>query len=144
MEPEALLRAVVDACEKLGIPYFVTGSTATIAYGEPRFTNDIDVVIALFSEQASPFLNSFSKDDYYLSEPAVLSAIKNRSQFNLIHPGSGLKVDFMVAADSPFNRSRMDRVRELPVLENKSVRFASPEDAILMKLKYFQEGFTFR
>lgn len=46
----------------------------------------------------------------------------------------------MVAPESPFNRSRMSRTRELPILENKSVRFASPEDAILMKLKYFQEG----
>jgi hypothetical protein len=140
MEPEDLLRAVVDACGKLGIPYFVTGSTATIAYGEPRFTNDIDVVISLNSDQAAAFCREFNSDEYYLSESAVLSAIKHRSQFNLIHPGSGLKVDFMVAAESPFNQSRMSRVRELPILENKSVRFASPEDAILMKLKYFQEG----
>ncbi|HMO13602.1 MAG TPA: hypothetical protein PKD64_19310 [Pirellulaceae bacterium] len=140
MEPEDLLRAVVDGCGKLGIPYFVTGSTATIAYGEPRFTNDIDVVISLNSDQAVAFCKEFNSPEYYLSESAVLSAIKLCSQFNLIHPGSGLKVDFMVAADSPFNRSRMSRAREIPVLENKSVRFASPEDAILMKLKYFQEG----
>ena len=140
MEPEDLLRAVVDACGKLGIPYFVTGSTATIAYGEPRFTNDIDVVISLNSDQAAAFCEEFRSDEYYLSESAVLSAIKHRSQFNLIHPGSGLKVDFMVAPESPFNRSRMSRARALPILENQSVRFASPEDAILMKLKYFQEG----
>jgi hypothetical protein len=25
------------------VPYLVTGSMATIAYGEPRFTNDIDL-----------------------------------------------------------------------------------------------------
>lgn len=46
----------------------------------------------------------------------------------------------MVAPESPYNRSRMSGARELPVLENKSVRFALPEDAILMKRTYFQEG----
>ncbi len=140
MEPEDLLRTVVEVCEKIGIPYFVTGSTATIAYGEPRFTNDIDIVISLTSEQAEAFCKEFNGDDFYLSQSAVLSAVKHRKQFNLIHPASGLKADFMVAPESSFNRSRMSRVRELPILENKSVRFASPEDAILMKLKYFQEG----
>ena len=33
--------------ERLGIPYFVTGSTAGIIYGDPRLTNGIDIVVAL-------------------------------------------------------------------------------------------------
>jgi len=42
MEQSELLRFVVSVLERLDIPYFVTGSTVTIFYGEPRFTNDID------------------------------------------------------------------------------------------------------
>lgn len=140
MEPEDLLRVVTIACEKLQLQYFVTGSTATIAYGEPRFTNDIDVVIELSEDKIGLFCNEFSVSDFYLSESAVMAAVKNRSQFNLIHPTSGLKVDFMVVPMTDFDRSRMSRVRELPVLEDKLVRFASPEDAILMKLRYYQMG----
>jgi hypothetical protein len=45
MEPSELLAYVVRVLEQLAVPYLVTGSTATIAYGEPRFTNDIDIVI---------------------------------------------------------------------------------------------------
>jgi hypothetical protein len=37
MEPEDLLRIVSIACEQLQLPYFVTGPSVTIAYGEPRF-----------------------------------------------------------------------------------------------------------
>ena len=140
MEPEDLLRIVTIACEQLQLPYFVTGSTATIAYGEPRFTNDIDVVIDLPADKIGPFFKIFSGCDFYLSESAIVAAVKNRSQFNLIHPASGLKVDFMVVSRTDFDRSRMSRVRQLPVLEDVLVRFASPEDAILMKLKYYQMG----
>ena len=42
MEQSELLRFVASTLEKLGVPYFVTGSMATVFYGEPRFTNDID------------------------------------------------------------------------------------------------------
>ena len=41
MEQSELLRFVANTLEKLGIPYFVTGSMATVFYGEPRFTNDM-------------------------------------------------------------------------------------------------------
>jgi hypothetical protein len=40
-----LLRYLAEVFERLGLRYIVTGSTATIAYGESRFTNDIDVVV---------------------------------------------------------------------------------------------------
>ncbi len=138
MEPEFLLRLVVQACEQLNLRYLVTGSTATIAYGEPRFTNDIDVVLDLAAHQIEAFGRLFPKTDFYLSHQAMVAAVRSHGQFNLIHPASGLKVDFMVFAPTEFNESRMRRGRDLPVLEDRSVRFASPEDVILMK--YFQEG----
>ena len=30
-----------------GAPYMITGATAAILYGQPRVTNDLDVVLAL-------------------------------------------------------------------------------------------------
>ncbi len=140
MEPEDLLRFVVLVCEQLKLRYLVTGSTATIAYGEPRFTNDIDIVLDLPAAQIAGFCDLFSDADFYLSRPAVISAVQGQGQFDLIHPASGLTVDFMVFTPTEFNQSRMTRGRDLPALDDRSVRFASPEDVILMKLKYFREG----
>jgi len=51
MEQSDLLRLLVETLERLGIGYQITGSNATIAYGEPRFTNDIDVVVEMWPEQ---------------------------------------------------------------------------------------------
>lgn len=47
MELSELLRLLAQTCDGLGIPYFVTGSMASAFYGEPRLTNDIDIVIKL-------------------------------------------------------------------------------------------------
>ncbi len=46
-----LLCSVIDILERLELRYFVTGSVAAIYYGEPRFTNDIDVVVDLPAER---------------------------------------------------------------------------------------------
>lgn len=42
MGPYELLGHIVGVLESLQIPYIVTGSIASMAYGEPRLTNDID------------------------------------------------------------------------------------------------------
>lgn len=47
MEQDELLRFTVGVLERLGLRYFVTGSIATVFFGEPRFTNDIDMVVDL-------------------------------------------------------------------------------------------------
>lgn len=41
--PAELLSHVCKTVAELKIPYIVTGSIATIAYGAPRLTNDIDI-----------------------------------------------------------------------------------------------------
>jgi hypothetical protein len=49
-------------------------------------------------------------------------------------------VDVIVAGDSEFDRSRLQRGLRLPVLPDRTVSFASPEDVILKKLVYYREG----
>ena len=64
----------------------------------------------------------------------------NRSQFNIIHPGSGLKIDVMVPAMTEFDRSRFARALRVQAGSSWSASFASPEDAIIKKMEYFREG----
>jgi hypothetical protein len=113
---------------------------ATIAYGEPRFTNDIDIVVDLPSTKINEILLEFPSPEFYVSRIAAEKAVARRHQFNIIHPGSGLKVDVIVASDSEFDQGRFRRARRLPVLPDRQVAFASPEDVILKKMAYFQEG----
>jgi hypothetical protein len=140
MEPADLLRYLAETFERLGLTYLVTGSTATVAYGEPRFTNDIDVVVDLPNDQVAPFCAAFPAEQFYVSADAVAEAVRLRHQFNILHPGSGLKVDVIVASSSEFDRARLGRALRLHVLPDRAVAFASPEDVILKKMEYYKEG----
>jgi hypothetical protein len=140
MEPFDLLRMLAGTLERLGIDYLVTGSMATIAYGEPRLTNDLDVVIALPMARVEEFCAAFPEEDYYLSREAVREAVRDRRQFNIIHFASGLKIDVIVPKADDFERSRQRRGRALEVGPDWRARFASPEDVILRKLQYYQMG----
>jgi hypothetical protein len=140
MELYDLLQHVVKACDDLDIPYLVTGSIAAMAYGEPRFTNDIDIVADIHPDHIPSFLAAFPEDDFYLSEDAIRDAIERHSQFNIIHPASGLKVDIMVRKPTPFDESRFQRRQKIRPAQSYEADFASPEDVILKKLEYYRDG----
>lgn len=140
MEPSDLLSFLSKKLDELGISYLVTGSMATIAYGEPRFTNDIDVVVSLRPEDVTRFCDSFPAPDFYLSQNAVTEAVRDRRQFNIIHPASGLKVDVIIPKDDDFERSRQQRGVRLPIGDGVEVMFASAEDVIVRKMQYFRKG----
>jgi hypothetical protein len=140
LEDRDLLRYAVEALERLGLRYLVTGSVATIFFGEPRFTVDIDIVVDLPAERIPEFCAAFPPEEFYLSEEAVRRAVRNRSQFNVIHPSSGLKIDIMIPAGTLFDRSRFARTRRVRPGPDFEAAFASPEDVIVKKLEYYREG----
>jgi hypothetical protein len=58
--------------EAAGIPYMVTGSMAAIAYGEPRLTNDIDIVLKLNPPDASRLPDIYPETSFYLPPKEVI------------------------------------------------------------------------
>lgn len=140
MEQYDLLKHLINAFESLGIRYLVTGSIASIFYGEPRFTNDIDVVAEIKEHHIPELLKLFPDDEFYISEDAVSDAIKYNHQFNIIHPSSGLKIDVIISKKEPFDISRFERIKRISPIEDIYANFASPEDVIIMKMRYYKEG----
>ena len=140
MEQFDLLRHLISVFESLGIRYFVTGSIASMFYGEPRFTNDIDVVAEVKEYHIPDLLKLFPFDEFYLNEEAIRNAIKQSHQFNIIHPSSGLKIDVIICKKEPFDNSRFERIKRISPIEDTLANFASPEDVIIMKMRYYKEG----
>ena len=140
MEPSDLLRKLATELERLGIEYLVTGSIATITYGEPRFTNDIDVVVELRLDHVDAFCSAFPSPEFYCSKDAAVHAIREHFQFNILHPASGLKIDVIVPADSEFNRSRFSRRLRMPGGMDFDVWLSSPEDVIVKKMEFYKKG----
>ena len=71
MEQMTILRLAVESLERLNVPYLVVGSIASIAYGESRFTQDIDIVAAFEMKHVAGLLAAFPEPEFYLSESAV-------------------------------------------------------------------------
>jgi len=140
MEQDELLRFAVEALHHLGLRYLVTGSIATVLYGEPRFTNDIDVVVMLSGDRIEELCRSFPQPEFYINPESVRRAVERSGQFDIIHPTSGLRLDVMVPAETPFNRSRFGRARQITLMPDLEVSFAAPEDVIIKKMEYYREG----
>ena len=140
MEQIDVLRLSIDVLERLEIPYALVGSFGSSIYGEPRMTRDIDILADLTSAKVPLFCSSFPSSEFYLSEAAVREAVRARHQFNLLHPGSGNKVDFILPRSTPWSGSQLGRSVRLPILPNLEGRVAAPEDVIIGKLWYYSEG----
>ncbi len=149
MEHSELLRFVTSVLERLRVRYVVTGSTATIFYGEPRLTNDIDIVARVRPQHVAAFVAAFPAADFYVDEQTIREAIQQAAsapaggataQFNIIHPASGLKVDVIIPADTPFEQSRFARALRVHPAPNYEATFAAPEDVVLRKLEYYRAG----
>lgn len=134
------MQYVAAVCERLGVPYRVVGSMASSLHGEPRATNDIDMVLQLDAPRVAAFCSAFPPPDFYCSLDAARDAVNNRFQFKILHLASGLKVDVILASDSEFDRAQLARGGPLYIDEARQVCVASPEDVIVKKLEYFQLG----
>lgn len=130
---------VIETLEKLGIPYMIGGSVAAIAYGEPRLTLDMDVVVDISSDQAQKLTKSFGPE-YYVNLESMLEAIINKGSFNIIQSEEGVKVDFYVLGDDPFSREVFKRKKEQGFDKSRQAIFVSPEDIILKKLEWYKMG----
>jgi hypothetical protein len=142
MDQSELLRRIVLAFEGADVEYLLVGSVASAAYGEPRLTLDIDVVADIPEDRLARFLSFFPREEFYVSWDAVSEAVRQKRQFNIIHPASGLKVDVVVRKPDAFDRSRFSRKRAIRVFPDLPAVFASPEDVIIKKLEYYRDGGT--
>ena len=141
VNPEKLLIQVVSILDQLKIEYFITGGLARAVWGTPRSTSDIDVVIKILESQVSLLAKALRKISRlgYIDEDTAKEAIRNKGEFNFIDPDSGLKVDFWVAKNNEKSLSEFRR-RVLKNIEGVKIYFISPEDLILNKLEWHNQG----
>lgn len=133
---------MVRQIEDLQLAYAIGGSMAAMAYSVPRFTRDVDIVVDLPLDRVPEFVARFPRPDFYVDETAVRQAVRDRSQFNIIHNESGVKVDIYIPAD-PLQVNQIKRARRL-INESGEANYSPPEELIIMKLTYYQYGQTER
>lgn len=141
-DPRRLLVNIVKILKRLKIPYIVTGGIAVLVWGRPRFTADIDIIIELTEKHASDLevaLMAMGKAGY-IDRDSIVEALASQGEFNYIDGNTGVKVDFWILkGKDPFDESRLKRKKSLLVLGNK-IYFTSPEDLLLIKLKWHKKS----
>ena len=126
----------------LGVRYATSGSVAMIAYGEPRLTNDIDLVALLDRDQIQRLPEAFPPSEFYCPpvEVMLLEAARDLGgQFNIIHHQSGFKADLYLSGRDPLNAWALAKARRFD-LDEAYFMVAPPEYVILRKLEYFRSG----
>jgi len=132
---------VARALDDCGIPYSVGGSLASGFSGEPRFTLDIDIVVALRPAHVEPLVARLGST-FYADSDAIARAVRERSSVNVIHLPTNIKVDLFVVGDDGPGAMQLRRHQPRQLTEDPSsvVYFHSHEDILLQKLRWFRAG----
>jgi hypothetical protein len=132
------LSTVVQALDGAGVPHMLAGSFASTYHGEPRTTQDVDIVVDPPSlETLDTFASSLSRERFYVGDHRA--AFARREAFNVIDTSTGWKVDLIVRRDRIYSRTEFDR-RQPTEIEGISVFVATAEDTILTKLEWAKLG----
>jgi hypothetical protein len=136
---EVLLR-VTQVLDGLNVPYLVGGSVASSLLGFPRTTNGADVVADIALDQV-PQIFAALKDEFYIDDRAVRTAVLERSSFNVIHFDSVFKIDVYIP-DKLFGQQQLKRRRPETLLPDstQTTYISTPEDTILAKLSWYRRG----
>lgn len=127
---------------ELGLRYMVSGSVAAIYYGEPRMTNDVDIIAFLKREDARKLPAAFPAEEFYCPPLEVIESERTRDQrghFNLIHHESGFKADIYLTGRDELHAWGLSHAVSAD-LDGQEVIFAPPEYVIVRKLQFFREG----
>ena len=71
-------RLLLQPLHRTGITYMITGSVAAIAYGEPRMTNGVDLVLDMALGDAERLAAAFPATEYYSPPLEVMEQERQR------------------------------------------------------------------
>jgi len=134
-----LLKKTLTALETHNVEYMLVGSFVSSLYGEPRSTQDIDMIVSIDKKQISNLVKYFPPPKYYLDEEQIQLAVRHEKMFNLLDTEEGDKIDFYIQKKEPYEIEKMQRKIKKPFL-GMEVFFLSPEDLILSKLVWSKKS----
>lgn len=141
-EPVAVASHIAGALTRIGVSYVIGGSFASSVHGEPRSTNDIDMVAELRQSDVNAFVDAIGAD-CYVSREAVADAVREGGGFNVIHMPTAVKVDIFVAGVDAFDRERLQRRTPVSFSSDPgsvTLFVDTAEDTILRKLEWYRRG----
>ncbi|HEV3189578.1 MAG TPA: hypothetical protein VGY54_03730 [Polyangiaceae bacterium] len=136
----AVAMRVADAIEAAKGSYFVGGSLASSLQGEPRATNDIDMVLELPLGRIGEFV-ALLGEEFEVDIDMLRDALLHGRSCNIFYLPVVMKVDLFAMGASPYDEVEFARRRRVQVRSTgETLLIKSPEDTVLRKLLWFREG----
>jgi hypothetical protein len=141
-EPDAIAVAleIARAVEGVGGEYFVGGSVASSLQGEPRATNDIDIVVRLPLGRIEAFRVALG-ERYEVDLDMLRDALLRGGCCNIFFLPTVMKIDIFAVGGEPYDEIEFARRRPVVVRSSgETLLVKTPEDTVLRKLLWFREG----
>jgi hypothetical protein len=135
----ATLEKAIAILQDYGIKYHLTGGVTSVAYGEPRMTQNVDIVIdnGAIKRQLDSFVESLRESDFLFDEKSVRDAVDRKHMFQLLDSVEALKLDIYPRELIP---GELDRSNTLELFEGMHVPIASLADTAAAKLVWISKG----
>ena len=125
------LKDIATGLKRAEIPSMVIGGQAVAMYGRPRFTQDIDITIALTPDEAEKIIRAVDKSFTILPED-VQRFIRETWVLPLEHRETRVRVDIIFSI-TPFEREAIEKAREIEI-DDVSVPYVLPEYLVVQKI----------
>lgn len=134
--------SILQPLAETGLAHMVTGGLAAIIYGDPRLTNDVDIVLRLERSDAAALIAAFPSPRYYTPPIEVIqeeAARPSHGHFNILDTDTTLRADIYCLGTDALGAWAFERRRTLDI-GGSTVYVAPIEYVIVRKLEYYRTG----
>ena len=131
---EAFLGHLARALENSDVDYAVVGSVASSFHGEPRGTQDVDIVARILRYDVAKLAIQFPEEDFYFDRDMVYDSLKSRQPFNIIDIHTMWKADIILPSE-PYAGEQLAR-RQRVEISGVPIYIATAEDTVISKMRW--------
>ena len=131
---------VIDVLEAIGAVYAVWGGLAVVAYGEPRFTLDMDILLSPVGFLSDRFVQRLGELNYHTDKRSIQRALLSGGFFAVIDLNTQIKVDFYVPQDDPLLQQALRERVYLPFDDIRRAAYVTAVAAVVTKLRAYADS----
>ena len=133
------LTKLVSILERFEIRFHLTGGISAVAYGEPRMTQDVDLVLDpdRVSEVRDEFLEAVRQAGFLFSDATATHAIASAKMFQLLDIEQVVKLDLYIRC---LIEGELDRSIRMELFPGVELPIVARTDAALSKLIWIDHG----
>ncbi|MFN8580862.1 MAG: hypothetical protein U0163_07805 [Gemmatimonadaceae bacterium] len=142
MRATDLVSIFAPAFNAAAVEWMIVGGVASIVYGEPRLTQDLDIVASVQQTDVMHLVQQFPAPAFYCPTREVIAEEASRDafgHFNLLHLETGARADVYLSGRDPLALRGLAQ-RKAVELAGMHVPIAPPEYVILHKLRFRLQG----